>query len=68
MTFPVCDKRLMFLRSLHFFACTSFWRAIIVTSSKSLGHSPVKYIFSGVQTTSLPRGVQVSSAASYRLL
>jgi hypothetical protein len=31
-------------RSLHFVACGFFFKAINVTSVKSLGHSPVSYM------------------------
>ena len=39
--FAVCAIRLIVQRSLHFVACVFFFKAIIVTSVKSLGHSPV---------------------------
>jgi hypothetical protein len=43
-TFAVCATRLIVQWSLHFVACGFFFKAIIVTSLKSLGYSPVSYM------------------------
>jgi hypothetical protein len=37
----VCAIWLIVQWSLHFLACSFFFKAITVTSMKSLGHSPV---------------------------
>ena len=42
--FAVCEIRLIVRWSLHFEVCVFFFKAIIVTSVKSLGHSPVSYM------------------------
>ena len=42
--FAVCAIRLTVRLLLHFVACVFFFKAIIVTSVKSLGHSPVSYM------------------------